>query len=119
MAIFIYQLNLPDGVKELIKEYAFFSKSEAHQRLRKRILLSHLKQCERWCYADNVFTSYYYKQLRKLVRFNHQSRWYSIEEYYIMHAGFCNVCCNYMYANTFIPHIIECNCTPHLMPDVD
>ena len=119
MAVSIYQLNLPDGIKELIKEYVFYSATEAIQRAKKKMLTRHLSHCERWCFLDASFTSFYYNQLRTIIRYPYQSRWYSIHEYYILHAGFCNECHNYIYANTAIPPIIECNCTPTVMPDVD
>ncbi len=115
----IYQLNLPDVIKELIKEYVFFSATETKQRAKKKILTKHLSQCERWCFYDEEFTSFYYNQLRTIYRYPYQSRWYSVHEYYVLHAGFCNECHNYIYANTAIPRSIECTCTPIVMPDVD
>ena len=119
MAVSIYQLNLPFEIKELIKEYVFFSMAESTQRSRKRMLVRHLTMCERWCFMDDFFTSFYYNQLRTIIRYPYQSRWYTIHEYYVLHAGFCNECHNYIYANTAIPHCIECNCNPTIMPDVD
>lgn len=118
MAVSIHQLNLPEEVRELIKEYVFYSRTETEQRIRKRILWSHLIQCERWCFTDGSITTFYYKQLRTTIRFPYRSRLVSVHEYCILHAGFCNQCHNYFYANTAIPRSIECNCGPH-MPDVD
>jgi hypothetical protein len=119
MAVAIYQLNVPDVVQEKIKEYVFYSEAESKQRVYKKHLMHHLSQCERWCFTDGVTTSLYYKQLLKTTLFSYSKHWYSIYEYSIMHAGFCNDCHNYLYANTSIPMTIECSCMPNLIVDVD
>jgi hypothetical protein len=119
MAVAIYQLNLPVVLQEMIQEYVFYSKSESQQRDRKRLLMIHLGQCERWCFTDGIFTTFYYKQMLKTTAFHYLNHWYSINEYSILHAGFCNDCHNYVYANTAISSCIECNCMNAMIVDVD
>ena len=119
MAVAIYQLNVPDVVQEIIKEYVFYSKSVVQQRHYKKLLMDHLSECERWCFYYGTSSSFYYKRLLKTTVFYYSKRWYSVNEYSIMHAGFCEDCHNYLYANTSIPMTIECSCMPNLIVDVD
>jgi hypothetical protein len=117
MAVAISQLNLPEVLQQRIHSYVFFSKTETLQRNHKRKLIHHLRQCERWCLTDGTFTTFYYKQMLRHNSFQYLNYVYYVCEYNILHAGFCNDCHKYLYANTAIPTSIECNCLP--MPDVD
>lgn len=119
MAVAIAQLNVPEGVHRLIHSYVFFSKKETLQRDHKRRLIYHLRECERWCFTEGTFTTLYYKQMVRHTTFPHLNHLYYVCEYNIMHAGFCNDCHNYLYANNVFPSRIECNCVPDLFPDVD
>lgn len=118
MAVAIAQFNLPEVIQRLIHSYVFFSKKETVQRDRKRKLIHHLQQCERWCFTDGTFTTFYYKQMVRHTTFPYLNHLYYVCEYTIMHSGFCNDCHNYLYANNLMPSVIECNCMPQL-PDVD
>jgi hypothetical protein len=119
MAVAIIQLNLPEVIQNLIHSYVFFSKKESLQRNHKRKLIHHLQQCERWCFTDDIFTTFYYRKMVSHVAFPYLNHLYYVCEYTIMHAGFCNDCHNYLYANNFIPIVIECNCVPQFIPEVD
>jgi hypothetical protein len=119
MAVAIAQIKVPEVIQQLIHSYVFFSKTETTQREHKRKLLHHLHQCERWCFTDGLFTTFYYKQLIRHTTFPYKNHVYYVCEYNILHTGFCNDCHNYLYAGTTIPGSIECNCSPMLMPDVD
>lgn len=119
MAVEITQLNLPQVIQGLIHSYVFFSKKETLQRDHKRKLIHHLRQCERWCFTDGTFTTFYYKYMMRDTVFPYFNNLYYVCEYTIMCAGFCNDCHNYIYTSNLIPNVIKCTCIPELIPDVD
>ena len=120
MAVAITQLNLPEVIQQMIHSYVFFSKKETLQRDHKRKLIHHLQKCERWSFTDDTFTTFfYYKHMLRHNMFPYLNQIYYVCEYTVMHAGFCNECHNYIYANNFIPNAIECNCEPDFIPEVD
>ena len=115
------QLKLPPELQDLIRSFAYYSKTETQQRIRKERMIGQLNRCKRVCgkltSIEPYFDMFYYN-IEMYNCFLYSELIY-IEYYYsTMKVVFCKECHNYVSCNTEIPRCIECNCITEIL-DVD
>ena len=114
----LVQFNLPPELRTLIYSFAYYSKEESLQRLRKKITVAQLDRCKRtWPKLpelDPYFDIFYYR-METYDYFMYSDLIY-IEYYYkIMSAVFCKECHKYVSSKYDLPRCIECDCVPEFL----
>ena len=117
----VCQLKLPPELQDLIRTFAYYSKTELRQRCRKEHMIGQLNRCKRvtgkLTSIEPYFDLFYYN-MEQYTCFLYNELIYLEYYYSTMKVVFCKECHNYVSCNTEIPRCIECNCMPEIL-DVD
>jgi len=110
------QLPFPYEIQELVKQYAYYSKTELLQRKHHKRLLSQLGVCERidWN-LQNRFYDYFYYKMENFMYCCYDKNHCIVQEITFMSAIFCKQCHQYVSSHSDVPESIICDCIPDLI----
>ena len=110
------QLPIPYELHDLVKEFAYYSKTEYLQRKVHKLLMRQLKVCERidWC-MNNLFYDYFYYKMENFRYYVYNKTPCILQEITFMSAIFCKQCHQYVSSHSDVPESIICQCIPDLV----
>lgn len=111
------QLPLPYDIQEMIRHFAYYSKTEHIQRKRHNTLMKQFELCERieWNNQNMFYDYFYYKSSNVMYHSFDKTHHYIIQEISFMTAIFCKKCHEYVSYHNHLPENIFCSCLPDLI----
>jgi len=113
----IIQLPIPCEMQELVKQFAYCSKTEYLQRKLHRLLMRQFEVCERieWGVKNLFYDYFYYKMENFMYCCYEKNHTCILQEISFMSAIFCKQCHQYVSSHSNIPENLICDCIPDLM----
>ena len=115
----IKQLPLPSELQELVKHFAYYSKTEHLQRKIHKLLMRQFELCERIDWGSkNLFYDYFYYKMENFLYCCYEKNHPCIlQEISFMSSIFCKECHQYVSSHSELPANIICECIPDLMEE--
>jgi len=110
------QLPIPHEMQELVKQFAYCSKTEYQQRKLHKLLIRQFKLCERIDWGiNNLFYEYFYYKMENFSCCFYDKAPCILQEITFMSAIFCRECHQYVSSHSDVPESIICQCIPDLV----
>ena len=115
----ISQLHIPCELHDLVKQFAYYSKTEYQQRKAHKRLMRQFKVCERIDWGiKNVFYDYFYYKMENFMYCCYEKNHHCIlQEISFISAIFCKQCHQYVSSHYHVPENLICECIPDLVED--
>ena len=111
------QLPIPCELHDLVRQFAYYSKTEYQQRKIHKRLMRQFSVCERidWGLESPFYDYFYYKMENFIYCFYQKKHHCLLQEITFMSAIFCKNCHEYVSSHSHVPGNLICDCIPDLV----